>query len=234
MPWRTRPILAWLLAGLVAVALAYPSYWLSLYTLRELYRLFELVGLMDPRGPLGGQLLGHNFQRHPAWVHWVAGGLAAALGFAPALALSFALARRAAGRARPTLCGRCGGALRGLGEPRCPRCADPLVGRPDASWPARHVHARRFALALAAFALVHVYVTRAHTDGIRAWVVEHGQAAGCQAAHISVLVIGPEGPFWGDDVKTTAWNFAWRHGPCIAAFAAAWGAAVSAHALAGV
>lgn len=115
---------AWrpLAAGAVFAALAYPSNLLHLYAMRECYRFSELVGLMDSGGSLGGQIMGFNFQREPAWVHAPLRGVAASVGFAPALALSLAISSRLALGRAPTLCGRCGRELRDLERPECPSC----------------------------------------------------------------------------------------------------------------
>ncbi len=77
----------------VAVAVAMPARWASYWLLRELYRFGEWVGIT--RGStLGGQVLGLNFVRPPAW--W--GFLADVTSFALPLvgvygAMAFACAR---------------------------------------------------------------------------------------------------------------------------------------------
>lgn len=112
-----------LAAGLgIFVALCYPCAVARLYAVREGFRLAEWVGLMDPTGALGGQVMGFNYQREPVWVHWVVWMVATLLVFGPVVVGVLAVATPGAVRARATLCGRCGSVLRGLAEPRCPRC----------------------------------------------------------------------------------------------------------------
>lgn len=123
-----RPAVRWTLAlgaSLAAfVVLAWPCGVAHLWVWRESLRLAEFVGIMDPGGALGGQILGHNSQREPAWVHGVAAGVGALLAYTPALAVAILVLHMAAGRRtpRPTLCGGCGSVLRGLTEARCPKC----------------------------------------------------------------------------------------------------------------
>lgn len=92
------------------------------YVVREGYRLAERVGLMDPGGALGGQIMGFNYQREPVWVHWAVWIGATLIVFGPVVAGALALATPGGVRARATLCGRCGSTLTDLAEPRCPRC----------------------------------------------------------------------------------------------------------------
>lgn len=97
-------------------------YWL---TMRETLRSAERVGIMDPNGNLGGQILGYNYQREPRWVHEVGRVLAAAAGYGPAMVLSLLVLHRVGvGRFgwRDTMCGKCGVRMQGLSEPRCAAC----------------------------------------------------------------------------------------------------------------
>lgn len=111
------------LGGLaVFAALVYPLSRVRLLVVREGYRLSEFVGLMDSGGSLGGQILGFNYQREPVWVHWAVWLVATLVVVGPAVVVALAIATPGAVRARHTLCGKCGGVLRGLTEPRCPRC----------------------------------------------------------------------------------------------------------------
>lgn len=105
---------------------AYPSWYGSLYVRREMYRLFELVGIMHAGGDLGGQLLGFNYQRHPEWAHYGAVFVSGVVAFAPAVLGAVYVRRRMSGAAYETRCGGCGRVLRGLSEPRCPHCGGAL------------------------------------------------------------------------------------------------------------
>ena len=48
---------------------------------------------------------------------------------------------------------------------------------------------------------------------------------------IGVLVMHANGPFVGDDPRTAAWNWAYRHGPWMATTGAAYAAALAAYGL---
>jgi hypothetical protein len=123
MKGRARLILGVTAAAALFASLAWYSFDLSLRARREVYRAAEFAGLMNPTGPLGGQIKGFNYQRNPAWVHLVASVLGAAAGFGPVLVATLLLYHRIAyGPFAATLCGRCGATLRNLAEPRCPRC----------------------------------------------------------------------------------------------------------------
>ena len=113
-------------SGLVVFGLlAWPSWRLWLLCTRELYRLFELVGIMNP-GKVGGQILGYNFLRDPQWTHVVVRSAAAAIAFAPALAASFWLRTRLERVPCPTRCGACDAVLKNLTTCACPKCNQPL------------------------------------------------------------------------------------------------------------
>ena len=118
----------WLCLALALVVfglLAWPSWWLWLWCTRELYRLFELVGIMNP-GQLGGQILGYNFLRDPQWTQLVVRSAAAAIAFAPALAISFWLRTRLDRAPGATRCGACDAVLKNLSTCACPNCNRPL------------------------------------------------------------------------------------------------------------
>ncbi len=111
------------LGGLACfAAAAVPLSWARLFVVREGYRLAEFVGVMDAGGSLGGQVMGFNYQRDPSWVHGAVWFAATLVVFGPAVAAVLALATPGGVRGRQTLCGRCGGVLRGLTEPKCPHC----------------------------------------------------------------------------------------------------------------
>jgi hypothetical protein len=82
-----RMLLA-IMAGLaILLALYEPCRIGSLYAVRELLRLAHAAGLMDTRGGLGGQIMGFNFYRNPAWVHHATGMGGVAAAYAPAVAV---------------------------------------------------------------------------------------------------------------------------------------------------
>lgn len=110
----------------VMVALAYPCYWAGLYGRREAYKLFERVGIMTPGGALGGQILGHNYQRNPEWAHVVAIGATGTLAFSPSLLAAIGVHRALTRGSRRTRCGRCGAVLEQLASAQCPACKEPL------------------------------------------------------------------------------------------------------------
>ena len=93
-----------------------------LYVVRETYRLAELLGVMDPQGALGGQIMGFNYQREPAWAHWATWCIGTLVAFGPVVLVTLGAATAGVIGTRHTLCGGCGSVLRGLAEPRCPRC----------------------------------------------------------------------------------------------------------------
>lgn len=115
----------WLWRGAAAVAiyaaLAYPGARVQMLCVREGYRLSELVGIMDPGGALGGQILGFNYQREPGWVHRVLWTLGAAAGYGPGLVAALGAATPGVWRG-VTMCGRCGRWVRGVSGGRCPHC----------------------------------------------------------------------------------------------------------------
>ena len=122
--WARRALGVAAGAELFAV-LAMPSarvYWV---TMRETLRLAARVGIMDSGGGLGGQILGYNYLRKPAWAYDGGRVLAAAVGFGPALVLSLLVLQRVGvGRIGwgDSVCGKCGGRILGAREPRCPVC----------------------------------------------------------------------------------------------------------------
>lgn len=82
-------------AGLALLLALYdPSRTASYYVLREILRWAQAAGLMDTSRGLGGQVMGFNYCRHPAWVHQVAGAGAWSIAFAPAIAGSLIVLRR--------------------------------------------------------------------------------------------------------------------------------------------
>jgi hypothetical protein len=112
-----------LVAGSVFGVLLYPSFDLDLIAMRETYRLGELTGIMHRGGNLGGQIMGYNYLRSPAWMHPMAHLVGALAGYGPALVLALlAFDRIAFGPLRATLCGRCGRRLEHLSRPACPAC----------------------------------------------------------------------------------------------------------------
>lgn len=120
---RTARFIAGILAFFVVVlALEYPSRWGYFYGLRGCYQGAEAVGIMDPKGNLGGQVMGFNYQREPAWVHPAAAVVSATVAFAPAVLVGVIVMRWVAGTARTTRCGACNSVLRGLKEAKCPSC----------------------------------------------------------------------------------------------------------------
>jgi hypothetical protein len=90
-----RRMLLAIAAGLALLLALYdPSRTASYYVLREILRGAQAAGLMDTGRGLGGQVMGFNYCRHPAWVHQVAGAGAWAIAFAPALVGSLIVLRR--------------------------------------------------------------------------------------------------------------------------------------------
>ncbi len=127
MTRRTRATLGLFCATALFAAALRPSLTISLYALRETYRTAEMLGIMNPKGRLGGQVMGFNYQRDPAWVHRAAEHIAVAVGYGPALIAALLLFERVGfGPLWATLCGRCGGRLKGLAKPECPHCGAPF------------------------------------------------------------------------------------------------------------
>lgn len=119
----TRVILGLAASAVAFGAIAYASSRLYWITLRETHRAAEWVGIMDPNGDLGGQVAGFNYQRHPRWVYSVGQVAGAAVAFGPGLVVSLLVLERVGfGRARVSVCGKCGARMRGLKEPRCAAC----------------------------------------------------------------------------------------------------------------
>jgi hypothetical protein len=90
----------------------------------------------------------------------------------------------------------------------------------------------RVAIALAVFGAAHVWISREHHWNIQNWILERGQAAGCTVVQLGYIVMGQDGPFFGDDPKNRAWNFAYRNAPWLAAAFASYAAAMAAYTLA--
>lgn len=124
--FRVRKFLSILAPMVILAALAYPCWYGSLYGRREAYKLFERVGIMTPGGALGGQILGHNYQRSPDWAHLVAIGTSGVLAFTPALLAAIGAHRALTRASRRTRCGRCGAVLEKLASAQCPACKEPL------------------------------------------------------------------------------------------------------------
>lgn len=117
-----RCALALVLGALVFATMAYAAtrlYWVSI---RETHRVAEWVGVMDPKGDLGGQVAGFNYQRHPSWVYPVGQALGAAVAFGPGVVISLLVMQRVGLGWRATLCGKCGARMKGLDGPRCAAC----------------------------------------------------------------------------------------------------------------
>lgn len=116
-----------ILAGVpVFCALAIASsrlYWL---TLRETLKFAERVGVMDPKGNLGGQVMGFNYQRDPAWVYPVGQMLGAVVSYGPVLVVCLLLFHRLTlGRLDAVTwgrCGKCGTSIAAAKEPKCAAC----------------------------------------------------------------------------------------------------------------
>lgn len=109
-----------LLAILAFAVLALFAEWNSHYVMRSGYQFFELIGIMDPSGPLGGQISGFNYQRFPTWAHPVIRFLAAAIIYAPAILIPASIALRR--HTQHTLCGACGDRLVLTPKLTCARC----------------------------------------------------------------------------------------------------------------
>ncbi|MBX3358268.1 MAG: hypothetical protein KF745_07555 [Phycisphaeraceae bacterium] len=124
----TRLILGVIAFVAVVFAAEYPLRWAYLYGVRTCCIAAEAVGIMDRAGPLGGQVMGFNFQREPAWVHGAAAVVSAAVVFAPAVLLGVVVMRRVGGGWRATRCGACNRVLRGLSTPACPWCGASFGG----------------------------------------------------------------------------------------------------------
>src|SRR5262245_22821642 len=91
----------------------------------------------------------------------------------------------------------------------------------------------RLLTSIACFAAVQAHVSRAHAWHIRDWIVTLAKRAGCQPIFASrVLAWGPNGPFFGDDAKTRAFNLLAWLGPWWLSLAAGFAAALIAYALA--
>jgi hypothetical protein len=120
---------AFLIAAAIIAAGHIPLLHLDLLVQRETLRAAETVGIMNPAGPLGGQIKGFNYQRYPEWVHPAAKCLAALVAYGPSVALLLLLFHRVGIgplKLRATVCGNCGAELRNLREARCPACKEAL------------------------------------------------------------------------------------------------------------
>ncbi len=123
MRWRrvrtsARMALGVLAGLLVFVALTSACWWPWVIVKRECFRVAELIGIMDPKGDLGGQVAGFNYQRHPRWVHWASDGVAALGAYGGPAALGLLVMHRVGRgplRLRATVCGKCGGEFRAIG-----------------------------------------------------------------------------------------------------------------------
>lgn len=98
--------------------------------------------------------------------------------------------------------------------------------------PARGVFWKRAAPALLVFAVVQVYVGRVWKWDIERWVLERGEAAGCQAVQLGEYLVGERGPFVGEGARDQAWNSVWRHATLAVSSAAGLAGAGAVYALA--
>jgi hypothetical protein len=93
-----HPSLAVLLALAICTLWAVPSQFLYLRLLRESDRFGETVGITSTAasgaGSLGGQILGFNYSRPPAWYVFAAGASSRAMAIAPGLIVALWLNRR--------------------------------------------------------------------------------------------------------------------------------------------
>ncbi len=219
----SQVISGFLILAVLYGAASYHIQLASLYLLRETYRLCEAVGVMAPGGSLGGQVLGFNFQREPAWVHPVARSAATVMATTPALVAALLTYHRLAfGRlgCRATLCGACGRARRS-GIP-CPcghrvesEAPDLRAGRlAERIGPARAVIVRRVFLSwIAAVVVTTCVVTRDDRHELQLYFLKLGRQLGGRVVEISMVVYGPEGPFYGEGLSPKLLNFMWRAGP---------------------
>lgn len=187
-----RPLLLAIPLALAAfLLLAWPTYWIDLILMRELFRAAEALGLIGPGGPFWGQIAGRNIPRHSEAMHLLVRFLAALPAYVPALLVALGLYavvwRRASHVLRP--------------------------GGRDASVLARSV---RLGVPILLFALILTLAQDRLESRIRNMVFEAGRAAGCNYFMSGGLLVGPDGPFFGGGFED-AFNFAWRTLPWAAA-----------------
>ncbi len=73
---------------------------------------------------------------------------------------------------------------------------------------------KRVAISVAVFVCVHAFVSAVDQYRIQQWFIEVAKAAGCQPVFESrVMMWGPNGPFYGEDFKTRAFNYLVTRGP---------------------
>jgi len=227
-----RTIGAALLSTLLFALLARPAWMLSLLVRRECFRAADLAGLSDPGGSLGGQILGYNFQREPAWVHDAGAFLGGVAAFALIVPVCASLFLRASGLTRRTRCGACGAALT-LENLRCRRCGNDLAS-PDhhatASRTSRlspAIRRRIIAILVAAF----VFAWCQHGDrehSITQRVVDLAMRNGAVFIFRSAeYFVGPHGPFV-EEGSGPYWNFAYRHAAWVGTLALAGSASAAA------
>ncbi len=184
---RVLPIV--LALGLFAV-LAWPSRRLDLLAMRELFRGAEALGIIRAGTNYWGQILGYNVPTHPDLLHALVRFLAALVAHAPALIVAL------------TLHGRL---WRWVAQAPPPVALETLAARLRAL-------AARPGFALLAFALALTLTEDRLHSLIRTWVFQAGRAAGCAYEMVGVLVVGPEGPFFGGPAAPL-FNGLWRHLP---------------------
>jgi len=93
----------------------------------------------------------------------------------------------------------------------------------------RMVLLKRLLVCLAVFVAVDVDVAERQRVDLERWIIERGEAAGCQVMQAGAIVWGPDGPFFGGGLKVRAFNFAAKHGPWLGGAAAGWLTAVGAY-----
>lgn len=76
--------------------------------------------------------------------------------------------------------------------------------------PAMRIALKRVTLAAAMFVVVHTMLAAHERDhvAIQQWIVRAAKNAGCQPIFESRgMMWGPDGPFYGDDLKTRVFNY---------------------------
>jgi len=177
----------------------------SLYILRELYRLGELVGLTAvhpaPGSRLAGQIMGFNFSQPPEWYEFLARSLAAAAVLAPFLLPGLWLHRGIISHWREL--------------PGVSRWS--FIRAPFAAVTAGVL-----------FAVIDIQLGYWLWSGFLAL----GELFGGNVTRISgQLAIGPRGPFYDDTLADSFGNLAVRHGPHIVCTLIATAAAILVHTL---
>jgi len=216
-------VLGLVLAAALCGATTHPVQTAAHYLLRETYRLCEAVGIMRAGGPLGGQVVGFNYQRRPEWVHPVARSATHAVAMTPALVFALLIYHRAAfGRLglEQTLCGACGRARRADGP--CP-CGHEIASEPadlKSGWlagrigPARSVLLRRLLAAWVAGAIIaSCVVVRDDWQHLRLFFIELGRRLGGEVVRVDIIVMSEHGPFYGDGLRPQVLNFICREAP---------------------